>query len=174
VRGQFHKFNAKPYLVTPDLQLIAKETVQQIAVQRGISLETGKVDKRQRPIPVSLVRLGELVGIDGAFFGSKREASRWVELKLAERGGKVRNLKRAPRYPLHVVNPQGLKVRVSEYTGDFEYDELLEADDQAVRLFNEPVGWQHVIEESKGFPTKDWELRKKWVETEHGIVIRVT
>jgi hypothetical protein len=168
------KFSAKPVIVTPDLQIIERPTIIAACEARGIALTVPPTEKRREEKKLSLSRLAELVGVEGLFFRSKREGSRYVQLKLAEKGGVVRNLKLQPRFKLHVVNPAGLKVHITEYTADFEYDERLEGDMRAVALFDEPAGELHVVEESKGFATKDWELRRKWVETEYGITIRVT
>src|SRR5439155_7030226 len=55
---------------------------------------------------------------EGIVFDSKAEAARWVELRLCEKMGGMRNLTRQVAYPL-VVNG----VLVSRYTSDFEYEE---------------------------------------------------
>lgn len=169
------KFSARPVIVTRDLAIIERESILAAAAARGVGLEIpNKFDKQGNPVKLPLVKVAEKCGIDGEFFRSKKEAARYVELRRAEASGIVRNLKRNPRFILHTVNPQGLKVAISEYTGDYEYDETLDPKMLAVRLFDQAAGDQHVIEEAKGFPTKDWELRRKWVEAEYGIRIRVT
>jgi Protein of unknown function (DUF1064) len=167
------KFAARPVIVTRELQIIEKETIVGAATSRGIGLEypptrTGKVHR------VPLAKLAEQIGIEGQYFRSKREAGRYIQLLGLEKSGIVKGLRRSPQFKLHCVNPEGLKVHITEYTADFEYDEELTADMRAVSLFSEAAGWSHVFEECKGFPTKDWELRKKWVEAEYGIQIRVT
>jgi hypothetical protein len=166
---------AKAVIVTRDLQLIEKDTILTACKARGVGLEVpGKFDKKGNPVKVPLRDLAEKVGIEGEYFRSKKEASRFVQLKQAETSGIVKNLSRNPRWRLHAVNPRGLKVAISEYTADFAYDEEITAAMRAHALFGQEVGWHHVIEECKGFPTPDWELRRKWVEAEYGITIRVT
>lgn len=179
-RGRKQKFRghpqgvAKPVIVQADLQMVEKAAIVAACEARGIGLVVpGKCDSKGRQIKVSLVKLAEQVGVEGRFFRSKREGARYIELRLIEKGGKIRKLDPQPRFKLHVVNPAGLKVHITEYTADFAYDEWVEAD--AGGLFESEARWAHVVEESKGgFPTKDWELRRKWVEAEYGITIRVT
>lgn len=169
------KFKAKPVVVSRDLQVIEREAVLAACKARGIAIVLPPTERRAAEKPIRLIDLASMVGIDWPiYFRSKREGARYVELKLAEKGGIVRDLKRQPRFNLHVVNPAGLKVHITEYTADFEYFETLDKSMRAVSMFQEPDGEQHVIEESKGFATKDWELRRKWVEAEYGIKIRVT
>jgi len=56
--------------------------------------------------------------VDGISFASKREADRYSQLKLLERGKKISGLTLQPRYPMNV---NGRKVCV--YVGDFFYQE---------------------------------------------------
>lgn len=70
-------------------------------------------------------------------FDSKKEANRWLELKLLERVGKIRNLRRQVKFHLYAANPhladpsQQIKIRSDGYpngrratwTADFEYVE---------------------------------------------------
>jgi hypothetical protein len=79
-------------------------------------------------------RVGELL------FDSKREARRYGDLKLLERAGQIRNLELQPVFPL-IVNG----VKVCEYRGDFIYFE----------------GERRVIEDSKGFRTPVYKLKRK-------------
>jgi hypothetical protein len=173
--GGFGKFSARPVIVTAGLELIERDTILAAAAARKIATVLPPTTKRKAPKPIRLIDLASLVGIDGGqYFRSKKEAARYIELRRAQDAGMVSNLERNPRFLLHVVNPQGLKVAISEYTGDFSYDEHVDAKMLMATMFEQPVGTRRVIEESKGFPTDDWLLRKKWVEAEYGIQIRVT
>jgi hypothetical protein len=170
-----HKFKARPVIVTAGLEIIERETVLAAAAARKIATVLPPTERRRAPKPLRLIDIASLVGIAGPqYFPSKKEGARYVELRRAESGGIVRNLQRKPHFVLHTTNPAGLKVAISEYTGDFEYDETLDEKMLMVTLFQQPVGTRHIVEECKGFPTPDWELRKKWVEAEYGIQIRVT
>jgi Protein of unknown function (DUF1064) len=94
--------------------------------------------------------------VDGIRFDSKREARRWVELRLLERAGQISGLHHQIRFDL-VVNG----VRIGRYTADFQYRENGEL----------------VVEDVKSPATKkarDYVLRKKLMLAIHGIEIRET
>lgn len=168
------KFSAKPVIVTkPGLEIIERDTILTAAKARGIETVHPPTLRRKAPKPIRLIDIAALVGIDGEYFRSKKEAARYVVLRRREQGGGIQNLARDPRFILHTVNPQGLKVAITEYTGDFSYDEPVAAIGRRLTLLDTGE-MHHVIEECKGMPTKDWELRKKWVEAEYGIRILVT
>ena len=88
--------------------------------------------------------------VDGFIFASKREAKRYSELKLAERNGDISNLELQPKFPL-IVNGK----KVATYIADFRYTERGEV----------------VIEDSKGFRTAIYRLKKKMVEAQYGVEI---
>lgn len=165
---------AKPVIVTRELHLIDKATVLAACKARGIATSLPPTARRRAEKKIRLVDLASMAGIDGEYFQSRKEAARYVQLRLAEQAGVVRALSRQPRFVLHTVNPKGLKVAITDYHADFAYYENLEPAHAAVRLFGEAAGEQHVIEECKGYPSEDWILRRKWVEAEYGIRIRVT
>ena len=79
--------------------------------------------------------------VDGIVFASKREAKRFVELKLLQRAGKIEGLTCQPKYEL-VVNGK----KVGRYTGDFYY-----FDRETKKL---------IVEESKGYRVRDYVLRR--------------
>lgn len=94
--------------------------------------------------------------VDGIKFDSKREASRYSQLKLLERAGKITDLILQPRFeliPKYEIN--GRKVRKMEYIADFQYVE----------------NGKTVIEDSKGFKTKEYLIKKKLFEFKYGIEI---
>lgn len=77
--------------------------------------------------------------VDGLTFDSKREAGRWVELKLLERAGLIADLERQVRFTL--LGPEGKPLiyrskRVLSYVADFTYTDVASGRD--------------VIEDSKG------------------------
>lgn len=86
--------------------------------------------------------------VDGITFDSKREAKRYSELKLLERLGQISNLELQVVYPLEgrdgpLLTRTGRKMRI---TVDFRYwDNNLNIE---------------VIEDAKGTPTRDYEVRK--------------
>lgn len=94
--------------------------------------------------------------VDGIKFDSKREATRYSELKLLERAGKITDLILQPRFeliPKYEIN--GRKVRKMEYIADFQYVE----------------NGKTVIEDAKGFKTKEYLIKKKLFEYQYKIEI---
>lgn len=94
--------------------------------------------------------------VDGIKFDSKRESDRYTELKLLERAGKISDLVLQPKFeliPKYEIN--GRKVRKMEYVADFQYTE----------------NGKIIVEDAKGFKTKDYLIKKKLFEFKYGIEI---
>jgi hypothetical protein len=90
--------------------------------------------------------------VDGKNFASRREANRYTELKLLERGNLISNLETQVRFALNV---NGLLI--SHYVADFKYFD------------KGKKAW--VIEDAKGFATDVYKLKKKLVRALYGIEI---
>lgn len=91
--------------------------------------------------------------VEGIHFDSQREAKRWAELRLLERGGEIRALRRQVAIPL-IGQHAPLKTRTGRamrMTVDFVYEDSR-------------LGWATVYEDSKGYATRDYEVRKAVVE----------
>ena len=86
--------------------------------------------------------------VDGIEFDSIREAERYRELKLLERGKEIRNLVLQPRFLLQdkFVDKHGKTHRKIEYVADFLY---IDKDDNAI------------VEDVKGMLTAVYKLKKK-------------
>ena len=111
--------------------------------------------------------------LDGLVFDSYKEASRWEQLRLLERAGKISNLERQVPYELlpHQYEsyerysktgkslPDGKRLieRKVEYIADFVY-----TDEKGERI----------VEDAKGIKTKDYILKRKLMLLVHGIKIR--
>lgn len=93
--------------------------------------------------------------VDGLNFDSKREASRYLELKMAEKHGRIRNLKLQYVYPIVIDG-----VYVTTYTADFVYEELVGGE------------WQPVTEDAKGYPNETYPIRKRLMKAVYGIEVR--
>lgn len=78
--------------------------------------------------------------VDGIRFASKKEARRYLELKLLERAGKIKNLELQPRFDF-VING----VNCGFYKADFRYFE----------------GNKRVTEDCKGVRTPVYILKRK-------------
>ena len=93
------------------------------------------------------------VVIDGIRFASKREGTRYMELKLLEKAGQIKNLELQPRYDL-IVNG----VNCGFYKGDFRYFE----------------GGKRVVEDVKGVRTPVYSLKAKLVKALYSVEIKET
>lgn len=98
------------------------------------------------------------VEVDGIMFDSKREAEHWLSLKAREQAGEIRDLKRQVRYNLICPNPERLiHYTVSEYVADFDYYVVATG--------------EHIVSDAKGHRTREYLLKRKWLELQEGIAI---
>ena len=88
--------------------------------------------------------------LDGITFDSRKEANRYALLKQQERFGLITGLQRQVSFELQpgYTNNQGKKIRPITYVADFVYTEAGEK----------------VVEDTKGFRTKEYQLKKKLFE----------
>ena len=98
------------------------------------------------------------MNLDGITFDSKKEANRYAELKLLERSGAIHNLQRQVRYELIPAQKKDGKTveRACHYIADFVYEE----------------DGKTVVEDVKGFRTKEYVLKRKLMLQVHGIEVR--
>ena len=98
--------------------------------------------------------------IDGITFDSKKEANRWMELKALESVGEISHLQRQVKYEL--IPSQRIDGKVVErpcsYIADFVYHKLGS---------NEVI-----VEDTKGFRTADYKIKRKLMLQVHGIRIK--
>lgn len=102
---------------------------------------------------------------DGHRFSSKREHKRYLELRLLERAGEIRDLQLQPSWTFS-VDGKGLLIRsegypngrLAKYVADFSY-----VDTKTGEL---------VVEDSKGFRTDVFKWKKALMELCHGIIVR--
>ena len=89
--------------------------------------------------------------VDGIKFPSQLEAKRYIELKMMQRSGRISNLKLQPRFELQPsFKKNGKNYRKIEYVADFQY---FDNKDKKV-----------VVEDTKGFETEVFKLKKKMFE----------
>lgn len=96
--------------------------------------------------------------LDGITFDSRKEADRYAELKLLERSGAIHNLQRQVRYELIPAQKKDGKTveRACHYIADFVYEE----------------NGKTVVEDVKGYRTKEYVLKRKLMLQVHGIEVR--
>ena len=111
--------------------------------------------------------------VDGIIFDSAKEARRWQELRLAERADAIRDLRRQVKYELIPAQREPdqrgarggiikgkLLERAVYYTADFVYYDMA-----AGRI---------IAEDTKGFKTKDYIIKRKLMLHNYGIKITET
>ena len=98
------------------------------------------------------------VTLNGEKFDSHKEARRYGELVLLERAGQISNLERQVRFELIPSQYRDGKCveRAAHYIADFVYME----------------DGKKVVEDTKGFRTKDYILKRKIMLMVHNIRIK--
>lgn len=99
----------------------------------------------------------EKVRLDGFVFASKKEASRFVELRMRQKMGEISGLTVHPRFDL-IVNGE----KVGVYVADFLY----------FVCHNDIRGSCKVVEDTKGYRTRDFILKKKLMKAALGIDVK--
>lgn len=119
--------------------------------------------QRKAPLPdpepkVSKYR-NQKVTVDGETFDSKKEYGRWVQLQIMERAGAISDLKRQVKFELApAVKIQGRQRPPLSYVADFVYEQ----------------NGQKVVEDSKGFKTEGYRIKRHLMAAVHGIEIKET
>lgn len=109
------------------------------------------------------------ITVDGITFDSKKEANRYCELKTLERSGAIINLEMQKTFeliPAQFENPNATSKkdrgkcleRACKYVADFCY-------------FDNEHGVK-VCEDTKGFRTKDYVIKRKLMLYRYGIQIK--
>lgn len=111
------------------------------------------------------------ITIDGITFDSKKEADRYQQLRLLEKGGYIKNLERQVKYILipaqrepDIIGPKGgvkkgkLIEHECSYIADFRYLDV--------------ASGGLVVEDTKGFKTEKYLIKRKLMLYIHGIRIQ--
>lgn len=113
------------------------------------------------------------VVVDGMTFDSKKEASHYLNLKLLEKGGVIKNLQTQVKYELIPAQYEG--------TGEFytkgqhkgeEKKRLVEKSASYVADFVYEQDGETIVEDTKGFRTDTYKLKRKLMLWVHGIKIK--
>lgn len=102
----------------------------------------------------------EKVIVDGKTFDSRKEARRYRELLLLQKAGAIRDIECQKRYRLIPTQRKDGKVveRPVDYVADFVYIDTATG--------------QLVVEDTKGFKTKDYIIKRKLMLERYGVQIR--
>lgn len=100
------------------------------------------------------------IQIDNIKFDSKKEAERYIELKLLEKAGKISGVK--TQYPFILqekyIRADGKKIREIKYIADFVYY------DENNNL---------IVEDTKGYETEVFKIKRKLLEYKYNIVLKI-
>lgn len=92
--------------------------------------------------------------LDGYSFDSVKEANRYKELMMLQKCNEIHGLKLQPVYVLlDGFDYKGKRIRAIKYIGDFEYIESKSG--------------EKVLEDTKGFKTKDYLLKAKMLKNRY-------
>ena len=109
------------------------------------------------------------VEIDGLVFDSRKEARRYQELSLLEKAGAIQNLQTQVKFILipaqHERNTMGAR-------GGIKKGKLIERECSYIADFVYTENGKTVIEDTKGFKTKDYIIKRKLMLWVHGIRIK--
>lgn len=101
--------------------------------------------------------------VDGIVFDSRKEANRYIELKLLQTGGEISDLRRQVRYVLIPAQyrKEGQKTKLiereCEYIADFVY-------------VDNKTG-ETIVEDTKGIRTPAYKIKRKLMLYNNGILI---
>ena len=95
--------------------------------------------------------------VNGITFDSQKEAERFRQLLLMQQAGEIIGLRLQPEFTLQeaFTTARGERARAIKYRADFAYNRIVKVGAE-IRL--EPV-----VEDVKGYRTKDYELKKKFL-----------
>lgn len=117
--------------------------------------------------------------VDGITFDSKKEAARWQELLLLQKAGKITDLQRQVKFvliPTQRINGYVIE-RECYYKADFVYkmpvDTVKCEPMSSGRMYRVPYKeWKTIVEDTKGFRTPDYVIKRKLMLYVHGIEIK--
>lgn len=113
--------------------------------------------------------------IDGEVFDSQREATRYQELKLLERAGAIKDLKRQVSYELIPTQrePNTLN-KIDSKRGRVIQGKVIEKAVSYIAdfVYTDSATGEVVVEDTKGFRTKDYILKRKLMLYMHNIRIK--
>lgn len=105
---------------------------------------------------------------DGSFM-SKKELKRWTELKLQEEAGVISDLRKQVKFVLIPAQrePDWIGARGGVHKG-----KLIEREAAYIADFVYQKDGETIVEDTKGFRTKDYVLKRKMMLWVHQIKIR--
>lgn len=125
-------------------------------------------DPEQMKVLKKLTKRGNKMGakrviIDGYNFMSQREGARYQELKLRFLAGDIAALELQPRFALHALDANNIKHELGCAIMDFRYVIVVAPHGRGVEI----------VEDVKGHDTRESKRKRKHVEVEYGIKVRI-
>lgn len=111
----------------------------------------------------------------GYEFDSKKEYRRWQELRFMEKAGQIQNLQRQIKYVLIPAQYERYE-RISDKTGKRLKDGIrcLEKEVAYIADFVYEQAGKTVVEDTKGFRTADYIIKRKLMLQVYGLRIKET
>lgn len=106
---------------------------------------------------------------DGITFDSKREAYRYLELRVLEKAGKIKNLHRQVKF---VLIPAHREPDTIGKNGGIHKGKLIERECSYIADFVYEENGKKVVEDAKGKRLPDYIIKRKLMLWVHGIRIR--
>lgn len=107
--------------------------------------------------------------INGITFDSKREANRYAELRLLEKAGIIQNLQLQVKY---VLIPAQKEPDTVGARGGIHKGKVIEKECSYIADFVYEEDGKTVVEDTKGFRTKDYIIKRKLMLERYGIRIK--
>ena len=109
------------------------------------------------------------VTVDGITFDSQKEYRRFRELVLLERAGRIQDLQRQVKY---VLIPAQYEPDIIGKRGGVKRGKLIERECSYIADFVYTEDGKQVVEDTKGFRTQEYIIKRKLMLKEHGIRVR--
>lgn len=114
------------------------------------------------------------IEVDGIIFDSKKEGKRFMELSLLEKAGVIQNLQRQVKYELipcqHEKSTEVYKKGIKK--GQLKPGKVLERQCEYIADFVYQENGKTVVEDTKGFRTAEYIIKRKLMLYIHGIRIK--
>lgn len=118
----------------------------------------------------------KVVTTDGIEHASQKEANRWCELKLLERAGKIYDLDRQVKFTLIPAQYEYEfdEVVMANRKGKMPKGKLVERDCSYIAdfVYIDAESGKLIVEDTKGFKTKDYVIKRKLMRYVHQIAIK--
>lgn len=111
------------------------------------------------------------IEVDGITFDSRKEYRRWCELSLLERVGKITDLQRQVKY---ILIPTQYEPYTVGKNGALKRGKVIERECSYIADFVYTENGNIVVEDTKGFRTADYKIKRKLMLAVHGIRIKET